>query len=238
MRFLPGGGLRQRLKYYRQVIAGIQGVAPRECNVCGYRGKFRGHGLPPRFDARCPQCGTVERHRLFKLWLDGHRSVFEGARVLHFAPEAALTNLIKPVAKEYVTTDIVPGRADIVLNIEAIDLPDASFDAVVCSHVLEHVNDRKALAELFRILRPGGTAVLLVPIAEGWPRTYEDPKIVSEEDRTIHFGLRDHVRYYGADFCDRVTAAGFVVDEFTADGATSVRHSLMYGDKIFAARRP
>jgi SAM-dependent methyltransferase len=54
---------------------------------------------------------------------------------------------------------------------------------------LEHVaDDRKAMSELRRILRPSGTAIIMVPLEEGLDETYENPSIVSEADRLIHFG--------------------------------------------------
>ncbi len=78
--------------------------------------------------------------------------------------------------------DIAPGKADRVLNIEAIASPDASYDCVVCSHVLEHVDDKKALSEIYRVLRPGGVALIMLPVIEGWAKTYENPAVTSPED--------------------------------------------------------
>ena len=109
---------------------------------------------------------------------------------------------------------------------------------MVCSHVLEHVNDRKALRELKRILRPSGTAILMVPIVEGWDTTYEDPSVSSPEGRDLHFGQSDHIRFYGRDFRDRVRDAGFELTEFTAEEPDVSRYGLLRGDKVFFARRP
>jgi SAM-dependent methyltransferase len=129
-------------------------------------------------------------------------------------------------------------RADLKLNIEKIALPDSSFDVVICSHVLEHVNDLSALAELYRILRQNGLAILMVPLIEGWMHTYEDDGIHSEADREIHFGQFDHVRYYGSDFRTRVLSAGFLLDEYYRGGADSVRFGLYRGERIFLANKP
>jgi SAM-dependent methyltransferase len=148
-----------------------------------------------------------------------------------------VAGLIKPLASRYVTADVEAGRADLTLDIEEPDLPSSSFDVVVCSHVLEHVDDRKALAELHRVLRPGGLCILLAPIVEGWDTTFEDAAITSPEARAVYFGQFDHVRYYGADFRGRIREAGFALSEFTAVEPFVTRHSLIRGEKIFIARR-
>lgn len=158
--------------------------------------------------------------------------------MLHFAPEKALEKIIRAEAAQYLSADIAQGRADIVLDIEAIDASPDSIDAIICSHVLEHVDDRKALSEMFRILRPGGRALILVPIVEGWCKTYENPVITEPGDRMLHFGQSDHLRYYGADIRDRITAAGFVLSEFTANPQQVIRHGLIRGETIFIATKP
>lgn len=211
---------------------------PRQCNICGYEGPFGPAGKGTRNDAKCPRCHSAERYRLFKLWLDREPEAMRGKDVLHFAPESSLAALIKPLAQIYRSGDIQPGRADMVLNIEALELSEASFDAVVCSHVLEHVDDRKALAELFRVLRPGGLAIIMVPIVEGWAHTYENAGVTSPEARTLHFGQFDHVRYYGADLRERICNVGFSLREFTAEAPDVLRHGLIRGEKVFIATRP
>lgn len=210
-----------------------------ECPLCGKTAKFRPHGIFNRAGARCPNCASLERHRLFKLAMDDKFAELSGKSVLHFAPEPAIRKTAQAQnPSNYVTADIVPGRADLVLNIEKIDQPDDTFDCVICSHVLEHVNDALALKEIYRILRPGGFAILMVPIIESWPNTYEDATITSDEDRVRHFGLRDHVRYYGRDFRDRVVSAGFSLAEYHALGAASVRYGLMRDETVFRADKP
>ena len=209
----------------------------RVCNICGYEGPFGPAGKGTRNDAKCPRCHSAERYRLFKLWLDRKPDAIANKDVLHFAPEKSLGALIKPLAWIYHTADISPGRADMVLDIEAIDLPDASYDAVIASHVLEHVDDRKALSEIFRVLRPGGVAIIMVPMVEGWAQSYENAAVRSPGERTLHFGQFDHVRYYGADLRERIRTAGFSLAEFTAEGADVLRHGLIRGEKVFVATR-
>jgi SAM-dependent methyltransferase len=211
---------------------------PRTCNVCGYRGRFRPAGKPRRIDARCPKCGSAERYRLLALWLERQGAFLRGASVLHFAPEAGLAALLKTRVGDYRSADITPGRADLVLNIEAIAAPDASYDCVVCSHVLEHVDDKKALAEIHRVLKPGGVALIMLPLIEGWAKTYENKNVTTPEERKRHFGQSDHVRFYGADVRDRIRAAGFALDEFTAEGEDVLTYGLQRGEKVFIARKP
>jgi SAM-dependent methyltransferase len=231
-----------RIRVYASYIAVRFSNMPkrfaRVCNICGYEGYFGPAGGGRRFDAKCPRCKSAERYRLFKLWLDRHPGRLANADVLHFAPEKSMIALIKPDAKSYLTGDIQPGKADRVLNIEAVDLPDASFDCVVCSHILEHVDDKKALSEIHRVLRPGGLAVIMIPVIEGWPQTYENPHAVTRDERTIHFGQYDHVRQYGADVRGRILAAGFSLSEFTAEGPDVARYGLLPGEKVFLAAKP
>jgi SAM-dependent methyltransferase len=209
-----------------------------ECPLCGHVGLFRWAGDPPRRDAACPSCRSLERHRLLKLWFDANIDRLRGGRALHFAPESSIMRIFKPVAGEYVTADIVQGRADKVLNIEDLGSEVAeSYDWIICCHVLEHVNDAKALRELNRILKPGGLLILMFPIVEGWSKTYEDPAITLEEDRTRHFGQRDHIRFYGADVRGRIVDGGFALEEFTAVEPLVSRYGLKRGDKVFLAEK-
>ncbi len=212
--------------------------ADAECPCCGYRGQFRTHGYTARLGVACPRCGSVDRHRLIKLAaLDGFFDL-SGKRVLHFAPEKAVTDLVQGFGPgDYRTADISPGRADMVLDIEAMDLPDDSTDVVIASHILEHVDDRTALSEIRRILAPSGQLIAMVPLIEGWSSSYEDPARSSPEERAAHFGQPDHVRFYGADFRDRIRQAGFTLDEYTAGGAESVRYRLNRGEKVFLATK-
>ena len=213
-------------------------LTDRRCNICGYDGPFGPGGKGTRNEARCPRCRSVERDRLFKLWLDKEQQSLVQKDVLHFAPEHSLASLVRPLARRYRSADIAPGRADLVLNIERLALEPDSVEAVICAHVLEHVDDGKALRELFRILRPGGLVVISVPIIEGWSVSYENPAIVTAGERALHFGQWDHVRYYGTDLRDRISSAGFSLEEFTASPEEVVRHGLIRGDKLFLARKP
>jgi SAM-dependent methyltransferase len=134
---------------------------------------------------------------------------------------------------DYVTGDLLSENVDIRLDLTAIDFPDASFDVILCSHVLEHIaDDRRAMTEIRRVLRHDGWALINVPSDPARAATYEDDSIVLPQDRLAHFGQEDHVRVYGSrDFVTRLQAAGFdvIVDPmtFTPD---QVRRHLLDGD--------
>lgn len=153
--------------------------------------------------------------------------------MLHFAAEHSLYKIIEAAADRYVRADLDPDAGDIVLNLESIDLPDDSFDVVVASHVLEHVDDKAALSEIKRILRPGGRLIAMVPIVEGWDKTYENGDVHTEAERELHFGQYDHVRFYGSDFRDRTRAAGLNLKEYTAEEPDVSDYGLVRGEKVF-----
>lgn len=215
----------------------LRGVHPRMCTVCNYRGLFRGFGNPPRWDARCPSCDSLERHRLLAVLVKQRPGLIRG-RVIHFAPEPNVAGFVRPLADQYQSADLFMSGCDLVLNLEHMELPDESVDVFIASHVLEHVDDRKTLPELFRCLQPGGTAIIMVPIIEAWEQSYENDQVATTHDRDLHFGQFDHVRYYGADLRDRIRAAGFELEEFTASPTDCVSFGLMRGETVFLATRP
>lgn len=208
-----------------------------ECPICGFTGKFRAFGDPVRTGAACPQCWSLERHRLFALAVQRGHINFDNKDVLNFTADHSVGKLAER-AHSYRTSNY-PERngADYALDIEAIELPEASYDVAICSHILEHVDDRKALAELYRILRPQGQLLFMVPVVEGWTETYENPSILSERERHLHFGQFDHVRYYGADVRQRATETGFTLSEVTGSPADCVRYGLLRGEKVFIAAK-
>lgn len=214
------------------------GKFPRECPMCGYHGKFLGYGYPFVCDIYCPKCGSLERHRLLHL-ADQKMNFFSGKDVLHFAPEVAVRKLVQDrQPKAYVTADLFADGVDRKENIEALSIDSKSYDVVVCLHVLEHVNDRAAVAELYRVLRPGGLLIAMFPIVEGWNETFEDPTKSEPSDRLLYFGQHDHARFFGSDARLRLAAPGFTVEEFTAVEPDVSRYGLARGEKIFMCHRP
>ena len=181
------------------------------------------------------RCGSLERHRRAVLFLrrqtDLYSSARERLRVLHVAPEECLRREIEQLRNiDYVTGDLYTKNVDVRLDLTATDFPTASFDVILCSHVLEHIrDDRRAMSELRRILRPDGWALINVPSDPAGTATCEDNTIVLPEDRLVHFGQEDHVRVYSsADFLARLETAGFVVvmDPLTSTPAERRRYQL------------
>src|SRR5690606_20484977 len=130
-------------------------------------------------------------------WLNLNQFLDKDLKVLHFSPHRFLQKKLQSIFQSnYVSTDIEGNYTTKNHDITEINEPDEYFDLIICFHVLEHViDDKKAMKELYRILKPSGKLVLQVPFKEG--ETYEDFSIVSPEERLKAFGQEDHVRHYG-----------------------------------------
>ena len=224
----------------------------RECPLCGCRRrKFLPYGyVEQREDALCPNCLALERHRLLWLWLLRESDIGRGAmalpRLLHIAPEVALMRKFKKMyereKERYVTADLESPLADIHFDIQQIPLADASFDAVICNHILEHVeSDARALSELYRILRPGGWGVVLSPVDLAREKTFEDDSITDPAERTRLFGQYDHRRVYGRDYVKRLEAAGFEVFDCDYKECFTSKEQRLYAlpdEHIYIVRKP
>ena len=162
----------------------------------------------------CPNCGAHDRERhLFLYWEhSGLLARMCGRNILHFAPEKHLSNLIRAQEPaEYVQADLYP-NAPGVQRVDMLAMPfaDGSFDVLIANHVLEHVPDASAaLAEIFRVLKPGGETILQTPYSRKLQHTWEDAGIDTPQARLYAHGQEDHVRLFGRDIFERITAAGF-----------------------------
>lgn len=162
----------------------------------------------------CPHCRTLERTRHFAIYMKQHGILESCPRVLHFAPESSLETLFRTkLGEKYVTTDLFMAGVDRKEDITKMTFDSDSFDFIYCSNVLEHIeDDHAAMSELFRVLAPGGWAIIQVPIKGA--TTYEDANITDSHERYLHFGQGDHVRYYGEDIKARLEKVGFMVEPF------------------------
>jgi hypothetical protein len=191
-----------------------------ECPICGIRlRRFKRIGLlrAAALGNLCPRCRSLERHRLLWLFLKNKTDLFNGVEktVLHFAPEPCFKGRFENLTNvRYIVSDFDSSEPGKKIDITNIPLADQSVDAIICSHVLEHIsNDAKAMQECARVLKNSGWAILNVPVDYRKNITYEDPAITSRRDRTKHFGQEDHVRVYGRDYPKRLVKAGFRVSE-------------------------
>jgi SAM-dependent methyltransferase len=221
--FLPKTFIEQYRSYKKQKTYKGNEV---HCPICdsSYR-VFGPYGIKKRENAKCFNCGSLERHRLMFIYLNERFNLFNSKskiKLLHFAPERIFYELFSTLDSiEYFPCDLFPdnynynGKTKITkADITKIPFEDNSFDFIICSHVLEHIpNDHLAMTELYRVLKKNGNSLLQVPIDYSREKTYEDHTIVTPEDRLRIFGHDDHVRIYGKDYKIRLENAGFTVNE-------------------------
>ena len=211
----------------------------RVCPICEYHGRFLSLGTPPRWDGRCPNCGSRERHRLIQLFLERRNIILnDGRKILHFAPESYFVSMMEGNT-HYHSADIVAGKARHTMDISDIHFNNDSFDVVLSNHVLEHVpDDRKALREFYRILKPGGFALITIPINWARHETYENPEVSSAEQRFAHYADVSHLRYYGRDFEERLKQPGFTVECWRLPQEEEARYGLLRDDVLWIATKP
>lgn len=187
------------------------------CPCCGWRLRAFTHG-GTSFQVRdlgyCPRCNSKARHRRIWLYLEHRTNLFsDPLRLFHVSPKYCFSRrFITMPNLDYVGVDL-NDRPNIAAwaDITATPIRSDTFDAVICVHVLEEIErDRTAMQELYRILKPGGWAVITVPTRLD-RETYEDPTITSPEERLRAFGEKAHVRIYGRDLKERLEACGFQV---------------------------
>ena len=218
------------------------------CPCCDWRLRaFTGKRglLQTTADGYCPRCNGKARHRRDWLYLQSHTNLLTARlRLLEVAPRWALARRLQSMANiDYAGVDLVRHGPEVtrIGDVTALPLESDSFDALICIHVLEHVvDDRRAIAELFRVLRPGAWALITVPLRLDLP-THEDPSVTDPAERERQFGERSHVRFYGADLPERLRAVGFVVTLDPAseiDPATRSRHGLREDENVLHCLKP
>lgn len=161
------------------------------------------------------------------MWLHLQQSglfAFGDTRILDIGPRAAMSSRLQGLlGARYVTGDLVVPGVTVCLDLSALPFREGQFNAIVCSHVLEHVSDdRAAMSELRRVLRAGGFALVPVPIHPKSQITLEDPAVTDPQERSLLYGQADHVRFYArADFESRLRNAGLVPRPIDVADATA-----------------
>ena len=242
---------RKYLQFFSHYVLRILAVYYKgnnvECPIDGktYR-KFLPYGrVESRPNALCPSSLSLERHRLLWLFLKEKTTFFdENLRLLHIAPELCFIDRFKSMTNlDCVTVDLESPLADVKANLLDLPFEDRSFDVALCNHVMEHIeSDKKGMKELFRVLRPGGWAIIQSPVFYELETTIEDESIVDPKERERIYGQDDHLRKYGRDYGDRLRMAGFLVEEDdyvkTLPPEKVRRYALPDDEIIYMCRRP
>ncbi len=175
--------------------------------------KFLPYGYgKQRANALSPGTLSLERHRQMWLYLQNETNFFsEKLKVLHIAPEQEFLRKFKKMDNlDYTSADLFSPIVDVKADILDLPFEDNSFDVIICNHVLEHIiDDKKAMSELYRVMKPKGWGIIQVPMKNSLEKTYEDFTITDPKERQKHFGQYDHVRWYGMDYFDRLNDVGF-----------------------------
>ncbi len=247
-------GVLQRLAGWMMPVAGLfyafgrgkrNGGKGVECPLCGARyRRFMPYGyVTTRKNALCPRCLALERHRLLWLWLTRETDLLQTApKILHIAPEVCLSKKFEKVfpPDNYITADLESPLAKVKMDVQEIPFPGGTFDIIFCNHVLEHVaDDRLAMREMHRVMKPGGWGVMLSPVDETRADTFEDDTVTDPAERTRIFGQYDHRRIYGRDYADRLRAAGWNVEEidyFASLSPEEQRHYALRSEKLYIVK--
>jgi SAM-dependent methyltransferase len=223
-----------------------------KCNMCGHTSdefiqwpdvfdfdKYE-FEMYNKYTATCPICGTFDRERAYKYFIEHEVNIDKNNRLLHIAPERNLKQWLKPQVGTYIAGDLFPADSETHrVDITDIAFDDEYFDIILCSHVLEHVpDDITAMKEFYRVLKPGGWGILQVPLVLDLSETFEDFTVVTPEERLKVFGQDDHVRVYAkVDYIKRLASVGFKVETFNIAKKyginEAIRHGLSQDDNLY-----
>jgi len=205
------------------------------CPVCrSWIRAWKPHPLVPESVICCPVCHCLDRHRLGWAFLCIRTDMFDAwpKSVLHVAPEPEFeTRLRRVQTLDYLSADL-ERPAMVAMDIRDIKYPENSFDVILCCHVLEHVpEDRKAMSELYRVLRPGGWLLVQVPQPPAISHTIEDASVTDPDERYRLFGWPTHVRIYGPDLKERLESVGFKASRLSAKDILDDKETIRQGVK-------
>lgn len=235
-KILPENVLIRHEFFIRRILSVFYFGNKVSCNVCDKN--FSRFIRLENLDNLCPRCGSLARHR--RLWQFSEReaSFKSEHRILDFSPSRMLMKKFRKLYPSYITTDFQKNKlADKNYDITAIPEPDNAFDHIICYHVLEHIkDDLRAMSELFRVLKPKGSAIIQTPFTEG--AIFENPAFTSETDRLQHFGKEDHVRIYSVKgLKERLESFGFAVNIFSYCEKPDNRYGFKETEDILLAQK-
>ncbi len=183
------------------------------CNQFFKKFLSKGNGIENRENSVCPYCASLERTRLLYLYLKNETQIFKNnPKILHIAPEDALkAHFVKN--SNYYDVDVNPNYASHKMDITSINFEDNTFDYIICSHVLGHIeNETQAIDELNRVLKSGGVLFVLSLIDLKAAQTVENDFNITAQQRLKAYGEPDLVRLHGLDFKDRLERSNFKID--------------------------
>ncbi len=241
------------LPYYKPLLSPPVRAARRVWQSIAYRGKGVACPICDRQFSRyvagdtglCPGCRCNNRSRLLWTYLREQRpDLLTGSKaILQFAPDPGMERLLrKHPGIRYLSGDLYEPGVMVRLDLTHLDLPDECFDVVICIHVLAHIsNDKKAMREILRVLRPGGLTLIMTPLDSNLEKTHEDPCIIDPGERDRVYGEWDFVRMYGRDFVERLERQGFAVEVVrpveSMDGSFRQKYGL-WNEPLYLCRRP
>ena len=229
------------------------------CPICKYKAKkflpygqdyeaikkFNIIGMGYRENALCPNCFSKDRERLVYLFLKKLMKLNKinlNSKIIHFSPESSLeNNLFRNNFTNYTTADIIKGKCDLNLDLQNLDYQEKNFDLVICNHVLEHIeNDITALKNIYSILKPGGLALLQVPLSRDIEKDFQKNEINTEKENLYLYGQKDHVRIFAEkNYLEKIKQNGFIleIDEMIAEKKNLPSFGLNFLEKVILVKK-
>lgn len=237
LRFVPKSFLIRNEAFLRSLVSWFYRGNRYQCNICETKLK----SFVPNENQSCPKCGSIARER--RLWEILNKDYLHRATaILDFSPSRATYRKLKArFGEKYTGTDLSGDfLSDQSYDITKMECADASFDLILCYHILEHIeNDRKAMQELFRVLQKNGTCLVQTPFKEG--EIYEDYSIRSPEERLRAFGQEDHVRIYSlSGLRSRLEESGFQCEilNFEHNSVSGTYHGFNEKEHVLICSKP
>lgn len=238
------GKIKRYIKYAIQLNLN-KPVQLKQCPICEKEIAFFLTVNKNRRAIHCPNCSSFPRHRAMWLYLTKENLLNSKIKILHVSPEPSMYNVMSHMENYTAIDKFASGyaypKSVLRMNIEQLDFDDAFFDLIICSHVLEHVDDDiAAMKEMRRVIKSTGEILVMIPIETDLEFTYEDKSITSPKERLKHFGQIDHLRLYGMDFPKRAENANLICKAIRTNELTSEDGFIKYGledDFIFVLKR-
>lgn len=200
-----------------------------KCNICGYEGRFGVYGTIPRISALCPQCHSLERHRLLHDYLA--RNIVKEP-IIHFAPEPCISKYCKEKYVNYKTADLYK-ESDCTLDLENLQLKNRVIGTIIANHVIQCVDDTKALPEIHRVLKVGGILVCSVPLSQ-FVFTIGEKMVQEGKESIDRYLSHDNARIYGLDFSEIVCRYGFKLqNRYVGDEGLMYKFGIPSNEVIF-----